>query len=71
MSADPRFVLTLSCTNRPGIVAAVAVRLLEAGCNILEAQQYDDLASGRFFMRVVFNPTTAATPTPEALQEGF
>src|SRR3712207_4846447 len=71
MPADPQFVLTLSCTNRPGIVAAVAVRLLEVGCNILEAQQYDDLASGRFFMRVVFNPATAATPRLEALQESF
>jgi formyltetrahydrofolate hydrolase len=31
--------LTLSCRNRPGIVAAVATYLFEAGCNILDAQQ--------------------------------
>jgi formyltetrahydrofolate deformylase len=54
---DRTFVLTLSCPNRPGIVAAVSARLFEVGCNILDAQQYDDLETGSFFMRVVFNPT--------------
>ena len=46
------YYLTLSCANQPGIVAAVAACLFEAGGNILEAQQFDDLAAGRFFMRV-------------------
>ena len=49
------FFLTLSCTNRPGIVAAVAACIYEAGGNILEAQQFDDLAVGRFFMRVALD----------------
>ena len=48
------YYLTLSCPNRPGIVAAVAACLYEAG-NILEAQQFDDLSENRFFMRVEFN----------------
>jgi formyltetrahydrofolate deformylase len=48
-------ILTLSCPNRPGIVAAVSTLLFEAGCNILDAQQFDDTETGRFFMRVVFN----------------
>ncbi len=55
-------VLTLSCDDRPGIVAAVTGLLAENGANILEAQQFDDLASGRFFMRVVFD-------VPGALEE--
>jgi formyltetrahydrofolate deformylase len=46
------FYLTLSCNNRPGIVAAVAACIYAAGGDILEAQQFDDLASSRFFMRV-------------------
>jgi formyltetrahydrofolate deformylase len=46
--------LTLSCDNRPGIVAAVASTLYEAGADILEAQQFDDLAASQFFMRVAF-----------------
>lgn len=49
------FVLTLSCINRPGIVAAVAAALFEAGYNILDAQQFDDTSSNRFFMRMVFD----------------
>jgi formyltetrahydrofolate deformylase len=51
---DRTSVLTLSCPDRPGIVAAVSTLLFEAGCNILDAQQYDDIETGRFFMRVVF-----------------
>jgi formyltetrahydrofolate deformylase len=49
------YYLTLPCVNRPGIVAAVAACLYEAGGNILEAQQFDDLAANRFFMRVEFD----------------
>ncbi len=49
------YVLALSCKNRPGIVAAVSTYLFEAGCNIADAQQFDDTLSGRFFMRVVFD----------------
>ena len=47
-------VLTLSCEDRPGLVAAVAGLLSARGGNILDAQQFDDQASNRFFMRVVF-----------------
>jgi formyltetrahydrofolate deformylase len=52
--AAPSFVCTLSCPNRPGIVAAVSTCLFEAGCDIQEANQFDDFATGNFFMRVVF-----------------
>ena len=51
-----RQILALSCPNRPGIVAAVSTHLFEAGCNILDAQQFDDTETDRFFMRVAFNP---------------
>ncbi len=50
----PRFILTLSCPDERGIVAAVAVFLASQGCNILESAQFDDLETGRFFMRVLF-----------------
>jgi formyltetrahydrofolate deformylase len=49
------FVLTLSCPNQPGIVAAVATYLYDSGSNILDAQQFDDVPTDAFFMRVVFN----------------
>ncbi|WBV44405.1 formyltetrahydrofolate deformylase [Pseudoroseomonas cervicalis] len=57
--ANTVFVLTLNCVNRPGIVAAVASALFEAGGNIREAQQFDDTGTGRFFMRVVFDVPAA------------
>jgi len=47
-------VLTLSCPDRPGIVAAVSGLLAERGCNIVESQQFGDRDSGTFFMRVQF-----------------
>jgi formyltetrahydrofolate deformylase len=57
---DQAFVLTLSCPNRSGIVAAVSTYLFEAGCNILDAQQFDVVQTTRFVMRVVFNRLEAA-----------
>ncbi|AWM78506.1 formyltetrahydrofolate deformylase [Phenylobacterium parvum] len=49
-------ILTLSCPDRPGIVARVSTLLFEHGANIVDAQQFDDGETGRFFMRVVFTP---------------
>jgi formyltetrahydrofolate deformylase len=46
--------LTLSCPDRPGIVARVATTLYEHGGNVLEARQFEDAETGQFFMRVVF-----------------
>jgi formyltetrahydrofolate deformylase len=62
-----RYVLTLSCINRPGIVAAVATCLFEAGGDIREAQQFDDSETGKFFARIAFDlPIPLAT-----LEESF
>ena len=67
---DSQFVLTLSCPVRPGIVSAVSTFLAHNGQNILDAQQFDDLETGHFFMRVVFNPADLTVTLP-ALQTGF
>ncbi|WP_295953006.1 formyltetrahydrofolate deformylase [Rhodoferax sp.] len=56
-------ILTLSCPDRPGIVHAVSGFLLERGCNIEEAGQYNDPDTGLFFMRVQF--ASAAHSTAE------
>jgi formyltetrahydrofolate deformylase len=48
------YSLTLSCADRPGIVAAVAGFLAGHQANILESQQYNDRIGDRFFMRVSF-----------------
>ncbi len=52
MPAD--IILSLSCPDRPGIVAIVGTHLYEAGCNVLEAHQYNDPETQLFFMRVRF-----------------
>jgi len=66
------FVLTLSCTDVPGIVAGVSTHLFEAGCNVLDAQQFSDTETGRFFMRVVFNWVDAeAGGTTQDLKSSF
>ncbi len=49
-----RLILTLSCADRPGLVADVARLLADHGGNILDSQQYNDTETRRFFMRVVF-----------------
>ena len=62
-------ILSLSCADRPGVVAGVSARLFDAGCNILEAHQFNDPDTALFFMRVQFAMTEEQTP--EALTEGF
>lgn len=47
--------LVLSCPDRPGIVAHVSALLFKHGGNILEARQFEDAETGKFFMRVVFH----------------
>lgn len=49
-----QWILTFTCADRVGIVAAVTGELAAAGGFILDSQQYADLDSGRFFMRLVF-----------------
>ena len=48
------YVLTFSCVDAVGIVAGVTGLLAERDGFILDSQQYADLDSGRFFMRVEF-----------------
>ena len=61
------YYLTLTCPNKPGIVAAVSTYIFQAGGDIEEAQQFDDKASKRFFMRVSFSCPTAGN----TLRSGF
>ncbi len=48
------YVLTLTCADQPGIVAAVSAAISALGGNILESNQYRDPETNRFFMRVAF-----------------
>jgi formyltetrahydrofolate deformylase len=70
-------VLTLSCPDRVGIVHAVAAYLHEAGCNVLDSQQFADrtvAGSSRFFMRVHVETLPAGGSDPASyddLYSGF
>jgi formyltetrahydrofolate deformylase len=68
--SSTRHILTLSCVNRPGIVAKVSAALFDGGFNILDAQQFDDIETGDFFMRVSFNPAGSHADV-EAFRETF
>ena len=65
----PDYILTLSCPDRTGIVYRVTGLLYELGCNILDAQQFGDEETRRFFLRVHFDVPTLTDS--ETLQEGF
>ena len=65
----PDYILTLSCPDRTGIVYRVTGLLYELGCNILDAQQFGDEETQRFFLRVHFD--VASLAEAEVLQEGF
>jgi formyltetrahydrofolate deformylase len=67
---DHQYVLTLSCPDRPGIVSAVSTFLANSGQNILDAQQFDDVETNKFFMRVVFTAADLAVELA-ALKTGF
>lgn len=58
-------VLTFSCNDKPGIVAAVANLFALQGFNIRESSQFEDVHSRRFFMRTVFE----ATEGPKSLED--
>ena len=75
MPIEHQFVLTLACPDAKGIVHAVSGLLYQAGCNIIDSQQFGDLegddATGWFFMRVHFQapPQLARAETLATLFE--
>ncbi|MFN3077398.1 MAG: formyltetrahydrofolate deformylase [Alphaproteobacteria bacterium] len=62
--SDPvqRYVLTITCPDTVGIVAAVSGFLTDNDAFITEAAQYGDPFSNRFFMRIVFTTGVLAPP---------
>jgi len=59
METSPTYLLTLQAQDRVGIVAGVSDFLAQRDGFILDSQQYADLETGRFFLRLEF---TAAGP---------
>ena len=67
--AGREFILTVSCVDTPGLVFAVSSYLIQHNGNILQSQQFDDRASGAFFMRVHFDVPGGAVL--DELRAGF
>lgn len=64
----PDYILTLSCPDRIGIVHRVSGLLLAHEGNILDAQQFGDEETGRFFLRVHFALTGSKAQAIEAVK---
>ena len=66
------YILTLSCHDTVGIVAAISGQLANIGGFIVNSQQYADLESGRFFLRIEFTAQGDAFPASlDELRAGF
>jgi formyltetrahydrofolate deformylase len=70
MADRQSYVLTITCPDTVGIVAAVSGFLSESDCFITEAAQYGDPLSKRFFMRIVFQ-SGAMTPPKAEFEKRF
>ncbi|OYU15682.1 MAG: formyltetrahydrofolate deformylase [Alphaproteobacteria bacterium PA4] len=64
-------ILTVTCADTIGIVAATSGFLADHDAFITESQQYADLESGRFFMRIEFQGAGPRFPDTAALNTGF
>ncbi len=65
-----RYVLTITCPDRTGIVAAVSGFIADRGGWVLEAAQHGDLSTGNFFLRI--EVIAESLPFgPEAFAEQF
>ncbi len=67
----PHYILNATCDSRLGTVAAVSGFLASRRCYITELQQFDDVISGRFFIRAHFFGEPGQTPTIDGLREQF
>ena len=65
-----RYILTISCPDTVGIVAAVSGFLAERGCNIIDSAQFGDRTSDLFFLRI-FLAAPVEGPDRETLAAQF
>lgn len=70
MSTKKTFILTLSCRDTKGIVAAVSGFLAENGGFIIESAQFGDASTKTFFMRTVFQADSGADDI-NVIKKGF
>jgi formyltetrahydrofolate deformylase len=69
--ATPTYSLLLVCPDGKGIVAAVAGFLSDHDASIVEAKQFNDMLTQRFYMRAVFTSVGTKFVAIERLREKF
>jgi len=70
MSTPDRYILTITCPDATGLVAAVSGFLRDQSCFIDESNQYGDPSTNRFFMRAVFT-RIAQSPSIDKIKADF
>jgi formyltetrahydrofolate deformylase len=71
LEGKPHYILNASCDSRLGTVAAVSGFLASRQCYITDMQQFDDVLSGRFFLRATFYGDPGETPALPGLRDQF
>jgi formyltetrahydrofolate deformylase len=71
VKAQPHYILTITCPDAVGIVAAVSGFLAENQAFITESAHYGDAGASRFFMRTVFRSGGPSFPAIDKLRAGF
>lgn len=71
IEGKPHFILTATCDSRLGTVAAVSGFLASRRCYITEMHQFDDVITGRFFVRVSFFSEPGISPSLDQLRHDF
>ena len=67
-SAASHWVLTFVCDDKPGIVHAISGAILAANGNITESHQFSSEDTGRFFMRLQIEASSARADFEAALK---
>jgi formyltetrahydrofolate deformylase len=70
-TTDVPFILTATCTSRMGTTAAITGFLSAQRLYIMEMQQFDDVLTQRFFVRVVFCGVAGEPVNLARLREAF
>ena len=71
LEGKPHYILNATCESRIGTVAALSGFLASRRCYITDMQQFDDVISGRFFVRASFYGEPGKTPEIHGLREQF
>lgn len=71
VGAVPKYILTTTCPDTTGVVAAIAGFLAERNASISEAQHHDGPYATTSFMRTVFHDNGRGMPAMEDLDRQF